>query len=317
MSGDIEKAVLVLGGTGHYGQYIVRNLLGKGAAVRVLSRSAAKARGLFGDRVEVVEGDITSRESMVEALNNVDAVVISVSAITPQSIRNFRKIERDAVLAVLDEMKNASVRRVVFVSIYDIKLELPGSFDFKFRREVAKIKLEVEDALKTSGLNWTVLGAPPSMEIFFRMIRGGTMAVPGGGPPALPCVSPLDAGEIAAQAVLRDDLSGKRFRLVGPEAVSFREAAKLIGRVRGKAIKFRKIPLLFPKLARFITFPFTPFSKHIFLINLMTGFIQILNHFPQDFAEEVPADHRRLMDTFDYVPTTLEMEARRRLESDR
>jgi uncharacterized protein YbjT (DUF2867 family) len=311
----MNKPVLVLGGTGHYGQYIVRNLMGKGATVRVLSRKTDRARRVLGDGPEIIEGDITTRESIVEALKGVGAVIISVSAFSPKSIRKFRQIERDAVLSVLEEMKSESISRIVYVSIYDIKLELPGSFDFKFRKEIARIKLEVEDALKASGLNWTVLGAPPSMEMFFRMIRGDTMVVPGGGPRALPTVSPLDAGEIAAQAVQREDLSGKRFRLVGPEAVSFRQAAKRIGRVRGKTIKFRKIPLLLPKIVRLITFPFTPFSDRIYLINLMTGFIQILNQFPQELADEVPSDYRRLLDTFDYAPTTLEMEAQRRLES--
>jgi hypothetical protein len=41
----------------------------------------------------------------------------------------------------------------------------------------------------------------------------------------------------------------------------------------------------------------------------MLGFIQLLNQFPQDVVAEVPKFHRLLLDTFDYVPTTLEMEA--------
>ncbi len=35
------------------------------------------------------------------------------------------------------------------------------------------------------------------------------MMVPGGGPEGLPTVSAVDVGEIAAQALLRDDLSGR------------------------------------------------------------------------------------------------------------
>ena len=43
--------------------------------------------------------------------------------------------------------------------------------------------------------------AAPSMEIFFAMLRGDTLVVPGGGPPALPTVAASDLGEIAAQAM--------------------------------------------------------------------------------------------------------------------
>jgi uncharacterized protein YbjT (DUF2867 family) len=81
---DSKKApILILGGTGHYGRNIVRSVLEKGQPVRVLSRNAANARKVLGDEAEIVEGDITSRESVVEALKGVKAVVISVSAFTP------------------------------------------------------------------------------------------------------------------------------------------------------------------------------------------------------------------------------------------
>jgi uncharacterized protein YbjT (DUF2867 family) len=35
---------------------------------------------------------------------------------------------------------------------------------------------------------------------------------------------------------------------------------------------------------------------------------------PQDIAAQVPTDHQRLIDTFDYQATTLEMEAQRRAQ---
>ncbi len=59
---DSNKApTLVLGGTGHYGRHIVRSLLEKGQPVRVLTRNAANAREVLGDRAEIVEGDILER----------------------------------------------------------------------------------------------------------------------------------------------------------------------------------------------------------------------------------------------------------------
>jgi uncharacterized protein YbjT (DUF2867 family) len=311
MSDTQSKPILVLGGTGHLGRHVVRNLLGKGASVRVLSRNADNARKILGDLPEIVEGDIRSRESIIEALNGVRAVIISVSAFAPRLIRKFTLIERDSVLLVLAEAEKVGVSRIVYISAYDIRKDISEYMQRVLGLEVARIKREIENALAGSNFNWTVLGAPPSMEIFFAMIRGSTMMVPGGGPAALPTVSPVDVGEIAAQTVLRDDLHGKRFRMVGPEAISFPQAAERISNVVGKTIRFRKIPLLLPKIARVITRPFTPFSDVILFINQMLGFIQLLNQFPQDIIAEVPEVHRLLLDTFDYVPTTLEMEAQR------
>jgi uncharacterized protein YbjT (DUF2867 family) len=259
----------------------------------------------LGDSVEIVEGDITSRESVVASLDGVRRMVISVSAFSPQLIRQLRLIEYDAVLMVLEQARKAGVSRVVYISTYDVREDAvvgQGS-------EIARLKLAVETALAGSDLNWTVLGAAPSMGIFFTMIRGNRMVVPGGGPPALPIISPVDVGEIAAQAVLRDDLAGRRMRMVGPEAISFPEAAERISAVAGRSIKFQKIPLLPLRVAAVLTRPFNPYLSYLL------PFIILMKRFPPDLVAQVPDDHRLLVETFSYTPTTVETEARRWLEA--
>ena len=307
MDNGEEKPIFVLGGTGHYGRHIVQSLVRKAAPVRVLSRNAGHARKILGEVPEIVEGDITAKKSVTEALNGVGRAIISVSAFAPKLIRKLKLIERDSVLAVLAEAERTGVSRIVYISTYSTSQDLPRGVNL----ETARIKSEVENALARLNFNWTVLGAAPSVEIFFSMIRGDTMIVPGGGPPALPTVSPVDVGEIAAQAILRDDLSGKRFRMVGPEAISFTEAAKRISSIAGRTIKFREIPLVLPKIAYAVTWPLTPFSDALLYVNQMLGFIKLLNQFPQDLAAGVPEVHRLLLETFRYVPTSLEMEAQR------
>ena len=299
----VKKPILVLGGTGHYGRHIVRSLVEKDEPVRVLSRNAANARQVVGDRPEIIEGDITSYESVRTSLNGARGIVISVSAFKWKTIHHIDLIERDALLIVLEAVPNAGIERVVYLSGYELREDVIERLNL---HQFVRIKQELEAALSESNLNWTVLGCAPSMELFFAMLRGNNMTVPGGGPPALPTISPVDVGEIAAQAVLRDDLRGKRFRLTGPEAFSFPEAARRISAVTGRPIKFRRIPLLPIKIAAALTRPFNPFLQHLFWA------IKLINHFPQDVAAEVPAAHRLLLGTFDYVPTMLEMEVRRR-----
>jgi uncharacterized protein YbjT (DUF2867 family) len=111
-------------------------------------------------------------------------------------------------------------------------------------------------------------------------------------------------GTIAAQAVLRDDLALQRFRVCGPEALSFTEAAQRISAVAGRPLQFRAIPLTPLRVAAFLVRPFHPYFYYIITAATM------LNRFPQDLVADVPADHRRLIETFDYEPQTLEMEAK-------
>jgi uncharacterized protein YbjT (DUF2867 family) len=296
-----DAPILILGGTGHYGRHIVRSLSDRGEPVRVLSRNAVAARRTLGNRTEIVEGDITSRSSVVEAMAGARAIVISVSAFSPKLIRKLRLIERDSVLAVLQVAQQMGIPRLVYISVYDIREDIVEDLDF----EAARYKGEVETALAESELNATVLGAAPSMAIYFSMIRGNTMMVPGGGSAALPTVSAMDVGEIAAQAVLQDDLDGQRIRMVGPEAIPFPEAAERISAVTGMDLRFRSIPLLPLQIAAIVTAPVNPYLK-----SLLSS-IKLMNRFPQDIALRVGQDHQRLLDTFDYTPTTLEMEARR------
>ena len=297
--------ILVLGGTGHLGSQIVGSLRDRGQPVRVLSRNGCRARQILGDGVEIMEGDITSREPVAAALDGVRALVISVSAFSPQLIRQLRLIEHDAVLMVLEQARRAAVSRVVYISTYDVRTDAVAGSGF----EMAQLKLAVETTLASSDLNWTVLGAAPSMGIFFTMIRGNRMVVPGGGPPALPTVSRVDVGEIAAQTVLRDDLVGRRIRMVGPEAISFPEAAERISAVAGRTIKFQKIPLLPLRVVAVLTRPFNPFLSYLL------PFITLMNRFPPDLAVQVPDDHQLLVETFSYTPTTVEMEAQRWLQA--
>lgn len=291
----MKRPVLVIGGTGHYGSEIVRCLVDRNQPVRVLSRNAKHARRILGEVPEVVEGNLVDRETAKRILHGVERILITVSV--GKDIRRQGRIERDAVLMLLKEASPTT--RVVYLCGYEIRHEI--SCDF----ETGRIMLDVQQALAESNLNWTVLGCAPSMEIFLATIRGDTMAFPGGGPVAFPTVSKRDVGAIAAQAVLRDDLARQRFRVCGPEALSFSEAAKRILAVTGRPLHFRAIPLTPLRVAAFIVRPFHPYFY--FIITAAT----MLNRFPQDLVADVPADHRRLTETFNYEPQTLEMESRR------
>jgi uncharacterized protein YbjT (DUF2867 family) len=301
-----KQPIAVFGGTGHYGSKIVESLVAKGEPVRVLSRNAEKARQTLGDEPEIIEGNLTSREAIVQTLAGAGAIVIAVSAWTRHTIKQIKAIERDAVLTIFAEAKNAGIERVVYLSGYDMREELLRELNLlKF----GEIKLEIEQTLRESDFNWTILGEAPSLNLFFAFVRNGRMAVPGGGPPGVPTVSRNDVGEIAAQTVLRDDLSGQRLRVMGPEALSFPEAAKRIGDITGEPVRFIKMPLLPLNIVSLLMWPFNPYLRYIYWS------VKLLNNFPQDLARRVPEDHQHLLDTFDYTPTTFEMEAQKRYKS--
>ena len=66
--------ILVTGATGRTGRHIVKYLLDLGFKVRVMSRSATRARemlaadGIAADVVEITEGDVADRAAVAQAL---------------------------------------------------------------------------------------------------------------------------------------------------------------------------------------------------------------------------------------------------------
>lgn len=65
--------VLVTGATGFVGQKLVEYLSAQGLDVRVLVRSAAKAK-VFDKKIEVLEGDVTNLDSLVKSTKDIDSV---------------------------------------------------------------------------------------------------------------------------------------------------------------------------------------------------------------------------------------------------
>jgi dihydroflavonol-4-reductase len=65
---------LITGATGFIGRTLTRSLLARGESVRVLARSRAKARALFGDHVEIIIGDLADDGTLDRACRDVGVV---------------------------------------------------------------------------------------------------------------------------------------------------------------------------------------------------------------------------------------------------
>ena len=303
-----NNLILVYGGTGYLGQKVVEKLIRKRKSVKVVSRNYDKAKELFGEKVEIFQGDVTNRQSVIESLKNVSTIIICLSAMSNKLIRKMKQIERDGVLSIMEEAKKQNISRLVYLSGYEMRKQLLN--DLKIP-EFGEIKIEIESKISQSDFNWTILGDSPSFEIFFAFIRNGKMMVPGGGLNAIPSISSEDVGEITAQTALRDDLNGRRIKLTGPEAFTFPEAAKHISLISGKEIKHKAVPLMVINIVSLLLLPFAPFVRFLYKS------LKMLNNFPSDLAENVPSDHKTLRELFDYEPVTLEMETNRRIKENK
>jgi dihydroflavonol-4-reductase len=113
--------ILVTGGTGFLGAYILRQLVLEGKPVRALRRSAKLPFFIekeILDKVEWVEGDILDVVALQEAMQGVDRIIHSAAVVSFHSAdrARMRQVNVDGTANVVNVALEEGVRRLVHIS---------------------------------------------------------------------------------------------------------------------------------------------------------------------------------------------------------
>ncbi|MFI7679966.1 NAD(P)H-binding protein [Actinophytocola sp. NPDC049390] len=201
--------ILVAGATGNVGGALVRELATRGAPVRGLSRS-----GEF-------RGDLNDPPSLRPALAGVSAVFM-LSGYPPE---------------IFTEARDAGVRHVVLMS--------GGSAETGDRSNaVARYMIDTEDALRESGLAWTILRPRTFMSNALQwagQVRAGVVRAPWPDV-AVAAVDPADIAAVAAVALTEPGHEGREYRVTGPEPLRPADRVRLLGDALGRAVRYEAQP---------------------------------------------------------------------------
>lgn len=113
--------VLVTGGTGFLGSYIIQQLVEKGYKVRALRRSTtvpAWIPAAIFNSVEWVEGDILDVVSLEDAMEGVDAIIHSAAVVSfaKQDRVNMYQVNVEGTANVVNIALEKNIRRLVYIS---------------------------------------------------------------------------------------------------------------------------------------------------------------------------------------------------------
>jgi NADH dehydrogenase len=226
--------ILVTGGTGFIGPYVVHALRARDLPVRVLVRDARRGSRATAWGAELVQGDVTEPASLTAALDGVDAVVHLV-AIIKGAPADFERVMAQGTRNVVAAAKAAGVRRFVLASALGLDERSKDAVPYY------AAKWEMERAVKESGLEHVIFrpsfvfgrdgGVLPT---FVRLARFAPVTpIVGPGTQRLQPIWVEDLAEYYVRAIDEPAAANRMFELGGPDAPTWNEFWERLKRVLG------------------------------------------------------------------------------------
>jgi len=214
--------IVATGATGHIGSELVRLLSAKNVAVRALTRDPRRAQPMPG--VEWVRGDLADAESLPGLFRGASRMFLLTS-----NSEDMRDLQVNAIKAA----RAAGVAHMVKGSA------LGASGHSK--SPIGRAHYEVERALQESGIAWTILRPHVFMQNFLEIAltiarEGRIRAASGDG--KIPFIDARDIAAVAAVALTMPGHEGKKYVLTGPEALSYGDVARIIGKAIGRPVEY-------------------------------------------------------------------------------
>jgi uncharacterized protein YbjT (DUF2867 family) len=223
---------LVTGSTGNIGGRVVERLCARGHRPRVFVRDAVKARAHFGERVDVVTGDLGDAASLARALVHVDALFLVNSGPGLEA--------RDEAAAHV--AKASGVQRLVKLSSFDAAEQVGTGIwhaqgEAKIERSGVPFVFVRPTGFMDNALHWA------------HGIRRDGVVRSATGDGRIPFVHSDDIADVSLAALTEPEWLGQRLPITGPEALSYAEMAAKIGSAIGRPL--RHAPMSEAEVAQF------------------------------------------------------------------
>jgi nucleoside-diphosphate-sugar epimerase len=216
--------ILVTGGTGFIGSYLVKDLIKQNYKIKILTRK----RNKFNDQIEEIVGNITKFEDCLNAMNNVDVVFHNAAYATDFGKKNeINEININGTKNILKACEINGVNRIIYTStagVYGFPNNLmkinekskiqPYNTYHKSKFEGEKI-LSKNEKIKLSIIRPPlVLGANgAASKIIIDKILNGQMIYVGSGNQYIPIAHASDVAQCLILALEKDKV-GEIFNVV-------------------------------------------------------------------------------------------------------
>jgi len=217
----------ITGASGQLGRLVVQRLKAKISAADIVAlvRTPSKAADLG---VAVRQADYAKPETLAHALRGIDTLLLISSSEIGQRAAQHRN--------VIAAAKAAGVKRIVYTSLLHADRSPLG---------LAPEHRETEQALKASGLTWTILRNGWYTENYAGSITGalaGGAFIGSAGDGRISSAARLDFADAAVAVLTSAGHDGKTYELAGDTAYTLSALAAEISRQAGRTIPYRNLP---------------------------------------------------------------------------
>ncbi len=227
------QTVLVLGGSGFVGRYVVSSLVGAGYRVTLPTRRRDNARHLILlPTVDAVEADIHDTATLARLATGASAVVNLVGILNESAGQTFARAHVELARAVIAACRSGGVRRVLQMSALNADPAGPSRYQ--------RSKGEAEAAIVESGLDWTIFrpsvifGREDSfLNLFAKLMRHLPMMALARADTKFQPVFVGDVAHCFTRALVLDATVGWKYPLCGPDVYTLRQLVGYVGRVTG------------------------------------------------------------------------------------
>jgi len=214
--------ILVTGGTGGVGSELLRLLSKAGIVTRALARHPQGAQALPG--ITWIAGDLSKPGTLTSAFEGARTLFLLTSY-----YEDMVELQHNAISAA----RAAGVTYVVKISAF-------AASDHS-RAPVGRWHYQVEKELQESGLGWTILRPHHFMQNLLAQaeyVRTEGVVYSASGDGKIPYVDGRDVAAVAFATLTQPGHLGKKYVVTGSEAISYRQAAEIIGAAIGKPVRF-------------------------------------------------------------------------------
>jgi len=260
----MTRKILVTGATGFIGQHLTRELLAHGESVRILTRGRSVG-GTVDERVEIVIGDITDKETLWPATEDVDCIYHLAGEIRERE--SFLRVNVEGTRNMLEACLDSQISKFVHVSSAGVVSSVKNSVinekaPCNPMNEYEKSKYEGEkialDFFKKYGMPVVILRptiafgegqrrGPDSFAHWLRAIQSGRFRFIGRGNYMANYVYVGDVVAACIRLAESEGTSGQVYIVSDP--CPLREFVGAIAEILGVALSQRHIPIWLACLA--------------------------------------------------------------------